>query len=371
MIGVANPTSILEDLMDADLDTLATALYARIDDTLKARPELAPWRPKVGIAPKLSDAELLTLAVMQALLGHANEARWLRHAGSASDPSVPVSAWSGRVQQAAAQVRRAAAGDDPAARRGHRRVGRRHLADRLDTDRVRPLGAHDATLPASPAGPATATARRTPGSSGGCACTSCAPRPGCRSRSPWPTRSSTNATSPSTCSTPTRPARRPRTVRRSSPTRATPRPSSNAASPTTASNWSARPAPTNARRRGAPQLRTPASDHRVGQQHPQSPAQPRTHGGHSPKASPSGSSNDSSPSPPRSGTTTTATNPSFDRSPPTTTGFSESSPRPQSKIATSVEPGCFIGTGWPAARWAATHGAANDVPLHVFHSSPS
>jgi hypothetical protein len=47
---------------------------------LKACPELAPWRPKVGIAPKLSDAELLTLAVMQALLGFAAEARWLRHA---------------------------------------------------------------------------------------------------------------------------------------------------------------------------------------------------------------------------------------------------------------------------------------------------
>jgi hypothetical protein len=70
----------LEDLMDADLDTLATALYARIDDTLKERPDLLPWRPRVGIAPKLSDAELLTLAVLQALLGYAHEARWLRHA---------------------------------------------------------------------------------------------------------------------------------------------------------------------------------------------------------------------------------------------------------------------------------------------------
>lgn len=66
--------------MDADLDTLATALYARIDDTLKDRPELCPWRPKVGIAPKLSDAELLTLAVLQALLGFNEETRWLRHA---------------------------------------------------------------------------------------------------------------------------------------------------------------------------------------------------------------------------------------------------------------------------------------------------
>ena len=68
--------------MDADLDTLATALYARIDDTLKQHPELAPWRPKVGIAPKLSDAELLTLAVLQVLQGYAEEARWLRHASS-------------------------------------------------------------------------------------------------------------------------------------------------------------------------------------------------------------------------------------------------------------------------------------------------
>jgi len=72
----------LEDLVDADLDTLAVALYARIDDTLKDRPGLAPWRPKVGIVPKLSDAELLTLAVMQALLGHGNETGWLRYATS-------------------------------------------------------------------------------------------------------------------------------------------------------------------------------------------------------------------------------------------------------------------------------------------------
>jgi Transposase DDE domain len=67
--------------VDADLDTLATALYVTIDDLLKAAPHLAPWRPAVGIAPKLTDAELVTLAVMQALLGFTSEARWLRHAG--------------------------------------------------------------------------------------------------------------------------------------------------------------------------------------------------------------------------------------------------------------------------------------------------
>jgi hypothetical protein len=63
-----------------ELDTLATALYVKTDDLLKESPYLAPWRPRVGIAPKLTDAELVTLAVMQALLGFTSEARWLRHA---------------------------------------------------------------------------------------------------------------------------------------------------------------------------------------------------------------------------------------------------------------------------------------------------
>jgi Transposase DDE domain len=63
-----------------DLDTLATALYVKTDDLLKASPYLARWRPAVGIAPKLTDAELVTLAVLQALLGFTSESRWLRYA---------------------------------------------------------------------------------------------------------------------------------------------------------------------------------------------------------------------------------------------------------------------------------------------------
>ncbi len=35
-----NPTPNLEVLVDADLDTLATELYVRTDDLLKAAPEL-------------------------------------------------------------------------------------------------------------------------------------------------------------------------------------------------------------------------------------------------------------------------------------------------------------------------------------------
>jgi hypothetical protein len=66
--------------VETNLDTLATALYVNTDDLVKQSPHLAPWRPRVGIAPRLSDAELVTLAVLQALLGHTSESRWLRHA---------------------------------------------------------------------------------------------------------------------------------------------------------------------------------------------------------------------------------------------------------------------------------------------------
>jgi len=54
-----------------DISTLLTALYVKIDDWL-GRP------PRPGHPPRLSDAELLTLAVAQVLLGVRSEARWLR-----------------------------------------------------------------------------------------------------------------------------------------------------------------------------------------------------------------------------------------------------------------------------------------------------
>jgi hypothetical protein len=63
-----------------ELDSLATALYVKTDDLLNGSPQFAPWRPAVGIAPQLSDAEPVTLAMMQAMLGFTSEARWLRHA---------------------------------------------------------------------------------------------------------------------------------------------------------------------------------------------------------------------------------------------------------------------------------------------------
>jgi hypothetical protein len=94
--------------MDADLDTLCTALYVRVDDELKTRPELVRYRPVVGIAPKLSDAELVTLAVVQALLGFTSETRFLRFARAHLDhlfPYVPnQSGYNKRLRTAAFQL---------------------------------------------------------------------------------------------------------------------------------------------------------------------------------------------------------------------------------------------------------------------------
>jgi len=95
--------------VDADLDTLVIALYVTIDDALQAAPELRRWRPAVGIAPKLTDAELLTLAVMQALLGYVSEARWLRHARTALRHLFPYlprqSGYNKRLRAALPQLR--------------------------------------------------------------------------------------------------------------------------------------------------------------------------------------------------------------------------------------------------------------------------
>jgi hypothetical protein len=62
-----------------DIETLATALYVKIDDMLADWPDLAPARPATGTPLTLSDAELLAMAVMSALLGFTSERRWLRY----------------------------------------------------------------------------------------------------------------------------------------------------------------------------------------------------------------------------------------------------------------------------------------------------
>jgi hypothetical protein len=95
--------------MDTDLDALATALYVRVDDLLLDRPWLVPPRPRIGLRPKLSDAELATLAVLQVLLGFEDEARWVRYAKAHLRhlfPYVPgQSGYNKRLRKAASMLR--------------------------------------------------------------------------------------------------------------------------------------------------------------------------------------------------------------------------------------------------------------------------
>jgi hypothetical protein len=65
-----------------DLNTLLTALYVKIDDWLGEH-------TRTGRPPRLSDAELLTLAVAQVLLGVRSEARWLRFVPRALPAAFP------------------------------------------------------------------------------------------------------------------------------------------------------------------------------------------------------------------------------------------------------------------------------------------
>jgi hypothetical protein len=169
--------------VDADLDTLATALYVTIDDLVLAAPELAPPRPPVGIAPILSDAELVTLAVMQALLGFTSEARWLRHADRHLRHLFPYlpgqSGYNKRLRGAGLLLRhaiRAVATDTS-----------------LWTDDVwvidsTPIecGRSQETVKRSAltGWPPTAGAPATRAGSGGCGCTFSAPCTACRSPSP-------------------------------------------------------------------------------------------------------------------------------------------------------------------------------------------
>ena len=90
--------------MNQDIETLATALYVKIDDMLRDWPDLAPARPAGGTALTLSDAELLTMAVMAALLGFTSERRWLRyvnaHVAGMFPRVIGQSGWNKRMRKA-------------------------------------------------------------------------------------------------------------------------------------------------------------------------------------------------------------------------------------------------------------------------------
>ena len=163
-IGVANPTPSLAALVDADLDTLVTALYVKIDDVLEKDRRPGPPRPAqpVGVLPggRAGAAGLPQRAPVDPL----------RHLPPAR--RFPLPAASARLQQAAA--RRAAADQagpiqglsPPTATSG---PGNVWVADStpVECGRSRP-----AVKRSDVAGWATpGTARAIPDGSGGCGCT--------------------------------------------------------------------------------------------------------------------------------------------------------------------------------------------------------
>jgi hypothetical protein len=87
--------------MRADLDDLVTALYVTIDELLE--PRRGP-----GCRPRLSDAELVCLAVAQVLLGYHSERRWLRAVADRLGHLFPYvcgqAAYNRRLRQAAPLV---------------------------------------------------------------------------------------------------------------------------------------------------------------------------------------------------------------------------------------------------------------------------
>jgi len=91
-----------------DLNTLLTGLYVKIDEYLGR--STRPGRP-----PKLSDAELLTLAVAQVLLGVRSEARWLRFVPRHLPGAFPYLTGAVWLQQAAARRGAADQATDPGA----------------------------------------------------------------------------------------------------------------------------------------------------------------------------------------------------------------------------------------------------------------
>ena len=90
--------------MNKPIETLATALYVKIDDMLEDWPDLALPRPATTTSITVSDAELLTMAVMSALLGFTSERRWLRYVNACLAGMFPArigqSGYNKRVRKA-------------------------------------------------------------------------------------------------------------------------------------------------------------------------------------------------------------------------------------------------------------------------------
>ena len=159
--------------MDADLDTLCTAVYVTADDLLPARPGNARRR--------VTDAELVTLASPRRSWAFPRTGAFSPWPGGASDTCFPAVPARPRTTSAAAPRR-----DDRVADRRLRRPPAPATATTwcCSTPPRSSAGARSRPCAARPwpTGPATAGAAATRASSGACACTLSAPSTARRGR---------------------------------------------------------------------------------------------------------------------------------------------------------------------------------------------
>ena len=195
--------------MLADLDLLLTAVFCTADDLLPERQKNA--------RRSLTDAEVVTLCVAQAVMDIPSDREFLAVAAHAAGRPVPTAAAPARLPQAPAAADR----DDRVADRRLCRMTAPVMTTRSSCStrrrwsaaaRWRPRGARSWPMPA-----AMATAARTRAGSGGCACTCAAPPTAPHGPRSWPRPTSPSARSRCACCP--RPCA---AASRSSATRATP-----------------------------------------------------------------------------------------------------------------------------------------------------
>ena len=206
--------------MDADLDLLCIAVYCTADDLL---PE-----PPGNARRMVTDAEVVTLCVAQAIMGIPSDRRFLKVARKHLGHLFPEIPSQSGVFQASPPLGGHDRVADQRVREPEPRLHGRSAVDRLDPGRVRRAAARPSNAPRSPTPPTTAGAPPTPATSGASGCTPSSPPTAPRERWRSPRPNATNARSGSNCSA----AANAQAVRRCSATRATPAATSPAQSAT-------------------------------------------------------------------------------------------------------------------------------------------
>ena len=167
--------------MDADLDTLCTVIYCTADDLL---PEA-----RANARRRISDAELVTLCVAQAIMGIPSDRRFLRAARrEAPRPPLPEPAQPARLLEAPAPPGRRDRVAHGRVREPRARASRTTCCWSTRPRCPAPPAVRRSSVRRSVRPPATATAPPTRAGTGAFACTFSLRLTAHRGRSPWPIR---------------------------------------------------------------------------------------------------------------------------------------------------------------------------------------